>query len=286
MKTVLMMGGNRFVGKRLADLLKSNNFYITMLNRSGTGRADEYIISDRNNTDILEKKFVNRKWDLVYDFSCIHPSDSKNMVNLLNGKVKKYIVISSASVYEPGVNISEEKFNPLSYNYFEPENDKLTYAESKRQMEVGAFKYGDFPIVAVRFPIILGTDDYTKRLHFHIERIKVGKEIYFPNLQAKESFVESQEAADFLYKLKDSSLVGPVNYCSKDPISLAALVRAIENVANKKIILASQETEENHSPFGVLEDWYMDTEKVQKYGFEPSKLEKWLPDLIKQICVN
>lgn len=55
-----------------------------------------------------------------------------------------------------------------------------------------------FPVAAVRFPIVLGTDDYTKRLHFHIEHIREGREIGVPNSAAHISFIRSDEAADFL----------------------------------------------------------------------------------------
>ena len=36
----LIIGGNRFVGKRLAIKLKSSNNQVTVFNRSGTGPSD------------------------------------------------------------------------------------------------------------------------------------------------------------------------------------------------------------------------------------------------------
>ena len=42
------------------------------------------------------------------------------------------------------------------------------YAEAKRQAESAFFTDAKFRVIAARFPIVCGPDDYTSRLEFHV----------------------------------------------------------------------------------------------------------------------
>lgn len=279
----LVIGGNRYVGRRLVNLLRERGVYVSVLNRSGTGDANAFIKADRNNLAFLKKEFAHKSWDIVYDFACIHPQDTANSVELFTDKVKQYIVISSQSVYENGRDISEEEFNPKNYVNFNPNDKSLSYKESKRQMEVGFFKYAKFPVVAVRFPIILGLDDYTERLKFHLDKIKEEQEIYFPNISAKISFVSSEEASQFLDFMLKKDFSGTINFCSEDSISIYDLLVMIESSLNKKAILSTEASDKNQSPFGIESDWFMSVKKCKDLGYRPSKLHDWLPNLVKEM---
>ena len=79
------------------------------------------------------------------------------------------------------VGFVEEDFNPFEHNIIEGPKEDFTYNEGKRQAEAVFFKKAPFPVVAVRFPIVLGFNDYTKRLHFHIEKIANHEEIHLVN---------------------------------------------------------------------------------------------------------
>lgn len=283
---VLVLGGNRFVGKRLVGLLKKGGHHVTLLNRSGEGECDSLIKSNRNDLGFLKSEFKDRSFDWVYDFSCITPKDALNAISLLEGKVKKYIVISSQSVYDSGKDLKEEDFKPSTYPKFTPEDESLSYNESKRQMESVFFNKSGLNVIAVRFPIILGLDDYTKRLHFHVEKVRKEEEIYFPNPKAHLSFVDSKEASEFLLELKDKDFSGPINFCSKKSIELKSLMKSIEESLNKKTIYAKNPTEKNHSPFGIEEDWFMSVEKAESLGFKSSSLSEWLPELIKDLSLK
>ncbi len=67
----LIIGGNRFVGKRLAIKLKSSNNQVTVFNRSGTGHSDVYVIKgDRNIKTHLEQINFN-EYDCIIDM-CLY----------------------------------------------------------------------------------------------------------------------------------------------------------------------------------------------------------------------
>jgi len=48
----------------------------------------------------------------------------------------------------------------------------MIYNEVKRQAEAALEQcYAHIPSVAVRFPFVVGEDDYTRRLHFYAEHV-------------------------------------------------------------------------------------------------------------------
>ena len=70
-----------------------------------------------------------------------------------------------------------------------------TYAaDGKVKCEAVFFKYATFPVVAVRFPIVVGVDDYTERLHFHVKHVANEEAIGFVNMDAEMSFILAEEA--------------------------------------------------------------------------------------------
>ena len=139
--------------------------------------------------------------------------------------------------------------------------------------------------MAVRFPIVLGTDDYTKRLHWHVDRARAGALFYFPCIQGKISFVSSEDAARFLdFQSVDSQFNGPINVCSSDPIQLTELMALIEGAVGKKSTYTEAPGNGNDSPFGIEADWFMNTALLQQIGFQSTALKAWLPQLIEKLA--
>src|SRR5690606_30126064 len=143
---------------------------------------------------------------------------------------------SSQSVYGEGAGLTEADFDPLNHRFATPADRNADYGEAKRQAEAVLFQENAFPVTAVRFPIVLGDDDYTERLKFHVDRVRNGKPVFFPNLDAKLSFVDSADAAGFLHFLAGHGPLGPVNCCSPEPISLRSLISAIEGALGAEAV--------------------------------------------------
>jgi nucleoside-diphosphate-sugar epimerase len=281
----LVIGGNRFIGKRLVSHLLDRGIEVTLLNRGQ--RQDDFglkvkrIVLDRKLLCKNHPALGNEKWDIIYDQVCYDDLEAQSACKAFQGRVQRYIFISSQSVYKPGQAILETAFDPRSHSISTHVDRAKDYAEAKRQAEAVFFKEATFPVAAVRFPIVLGEDDYTERLAFHIDHILNAKPIFFPNTEAKISFIQSADAAAFLNFLFDHEITGPINCCSPEPISLIALVKAIES-ATGKIALLSKDSTIDHSPFGIESDWYMDVAQLNEYGFRASPIETWLPILIEK----
>jgi nucleoside-diphosphate-sugar epimerase len=282
---ILIIGGNRFFGKKLALILVSKGHDVSLLNRGSLCDGIEGITSrykaDRNNIKTLEKLIGGQSWDIVYDQVCYDFKEAKAACEFFNGKTKKYIFTSSQSVYEQGEKLQEEDYRSQSHQIKIMENKDSNYAESKRQAEKAFFEFATFPVVAVRFPIVLGSDDYTKRLQFHIDRIINREPLYFPNSSAKISFINSDDAAKSLAFLAGTSFSGPLNAASIEPVSLSDFIQAIEKSLGKKAILNQDYDEKNHSPYGIQNHWYMDCSKLVSLGFSPEPISNWLPKIIK-----
>lgn len=289
MKKILILGGTRFFGKRLVELLLEEGHKVTIATRGNTpdsfGDRVERLIVDRENKESLASCVSGgMEWDTVYDNICYSPQAAQDACDIFKGKVKRYILTSTLSVYEPSSHRNEEKdVNPYIYPITMGDKNDFPYGEGKRLAEAVFFQKADFPVCAVRFPIVLGEDDYTERLEFHIRRVQSGTPIGMPNLNAKMSFIDSAEAASFLSWLKNQRVEGAVNACSEGEVKLSDIIGWIEQETGRKAVIKPQTADENSSPFGVKDSWFMDTSKVERLGYKFKPIRSWYPALVHQL---
>ncbi|UXJ67960.1 NAD-dependent epimerase/dehydratase family protein [Lysinibacillus fusiformis] len=286
---ILVLGGTRFFGKKLVELCIENGHDVTILTRGQSGNpfgtAVKQLIVDRDNHDALENALAHTTWDIVYDNICYSPNEAHTICELLKGKTKKLVFTSTLSTYEvDGKMKKEEDFDPYHYQILMGDREEFSYGEGKRQAEAVLFKEASFPVVAVRFPIVMGEHDYTRRLHFHVERILHDQPISLPNIDAQMSYITDEEAAEFLYFVGVTPIEGPYNATASGAISLKELLALIEEESGKraKISLVGGD-EESQSPYGVPADWYMTNTKAEKAGFTFTQLRDWLPNLVKTL---
>ena len=95
---ILILGGNRFVGKQLSKELVLADNEVDVFNRSGTGISDVNIIQgDRNNEVDLEK--INfKKYGCIVDM-CLYLSTQFNLIKNFIPTNVNYIFVSSVAVY-------------------------------------------------------------------------------------------------------------------------------------------------------------------------------------------
>ncbi|MEO3944564.1 NAD-dependent epimerase/dehydratase family protein [Gorillibacterium sp. CAU 1737] len=288
MTRALVLGGTRFFGKRLVELLLANGVETTIATRGQTsdpfGDQVNRIQLDRENRNSLEAGLGTGEWDVVYDNICYSPDSAQDACDLFKDRVGKYVFTSSMSVYEGGALIPEKVFDPYSYPLQKGSRHDFAYGEGKRLAEAVFAQKAPFPVSMIRFPIVLGTDDYTRRLHFHVEHIAREQTIGIPNVEAEMVFIRSDEAARFLRWQADPLLTGPFNACSTGTVALETLLGWIELAVGKKAVLASETEKEDMSPFGVANTWTASNEKGSKAGFPFLTLSEWLPELVESIA--
>ncbi|MEM8584810.1 MAG: NAD-dependent epimerase/dehydratase family protein [Bacteroidota bacterium] len=185
---LLILGGTEFVGRQLVEYLrKSEKYEISLFNRGKTN-ADIFpevkrIIGDRETDDVAQ--IGEQRWDYVVDFSSYFPGSLQRTLDHLNKDVKRYIYISTISVYSFA---GYDEKTPLHENYPKKkyEDHQLTepslkyYGEKKVACE-DVLKNADWlNAVVLRPAVIFGKYDPTDRLYHWIERIRNRKQIILP----------------------------------------------------------------------------------------------------------
>lgn len=286
----LIIGGNRFFGKRLAEKLVAQGADVTLLNRGnqndGLGEKVKRLRCDRNNVQQLGEIVAGQSWDIVFDQMCFDYQQAAQACEIFRNKTKKYILTSTQSVYAAGADLVESVFDPYNYIFSDRKTKEADYGEAKRQAEAAFFKLALFPVTALRIPMVFGLDDYTKRFSFHLERISLGQPIYFPNIKAKVSLISSEWAAEVLLRLSQLDFVGPINAANSMPLALDEFVGLLEKHFSKKIVLASQATKENHSPYGIEQDWYMNCAAIKQLGIDLPTTESELRRVLAEYQIT
>ncbi len=282
---VLIIGGNRFFGRQLAAKWIADGAHVTLLNRGnfddGLGEAPERLRCDRTNATSLEHAVFDRQWDVIYDQVAYFAQEARDACRIFKGKTDRYIVTSTISVYNFGASIPESMFNPHDYEF---DQDVTEYGEAKRQVESVFFQRPPFRVIAPRFPIVCGQDDYTGRLKFHVEHVARGERIYFPNLDARMSFISSEQAAACLKFLATVDFEGPVNCTAPDATRMRDIIEWTEAAVGKRAVLSASEDTGEHSPYGVPQDWFASPRLLSSLGFRTEPLVKWLPPLLAEIA--
>jgi nucleoside-diphosphate-sugar epimerase len=286
MQRALIIGGNRFVGAALAARLKRSGCHVTLVNRHGSGVADRIIKANRNDVAALAPQLDREGWEVVFDTAAYGTQDCKTAVELFGTRTKRYVVLSSIAVYRLGKNLEETDFDAPSYEIPDETKRRLSYGEGKKAVECLFSKNAPFSVVSVRFPFLLGPDDYSKRLEFHVEQNKAGKEIFFCNPNATTNYLQSDEAAEFLERIARTAFSGPINYASAEAFSYRDLMTVIASVTKREARFATKQSSFNNSPYELGSDKTMSLSKARELVFEPSSVRSWLPQLVEKLALS
>lgn len=287
-RNVLVLGGTRFFGKRLVHQLVDNGDAVTVASRNFAkadfGGGVKTVTIDRDDAASLRAAFEGPDYDLVYDQICYSPTAARHLCAILEGKRTKLVHTSTQSVYATDGCQLEKDFDPCRHPLRMGHRADFDYAEGKRLAEAVYFQKATFPITALRIPFVLGLDDYTGRLAFHVDRVKGGLPILSENPGARTSVIDADEAARCLFWLGHQSFTGPINACARGELSLTGMLKLIEEITGGKAVVTATGEEETASPYVRADERYMDQSKAQALGFAFSHVTDWLPALIKQVA--
>jgi nucleoside-diphosphate-sugar epimerase len=285
---ILVIGGTRFFGKRFVSDCIKKNYDVTVLTRGQTADPFENKIkrlkADRTKKDQFSEAVSGKSYDVVLDQTCMTASDAQIAIECLKENTKHFVMTSTLSVYPQKANLKENDVDTVNYKAQPATNPAEVYSQGKQAAEQQYLTQKYFSVSIARIPMILGPDDYTKRLFKHVDHIKSGKELFFPNLDAKFSYLSSQDAANALMWLSENKKLGVYNFSSPDQWTLHHLIKEIEHITEKKMVLATAANDQNFSPFGIDNDYYMNVNKAESEGFKVPVLNAWMPDLIRHLA--
>lgn len=287
MKTALVLGGTRFFGVKLVKSLLDNGVSVTVATRGNVPipfSEVELIQFDRNKVESFYSAFKGRKWDVIFDQICYSSIDARNAIEVFENKTKKYIFTSTFSVYDIlDRELYENDFDPYSYPIKFGKREDFTYEEGKRQAESVFFLKSPFPVVAVRFPIVLGENDYTERMSYYLNKVINEETIYLRNLDAAISFINEDEAGKFLSWIGSKDFLGPINTCSNGTITLKKLLAYIEEATGIKAKVEISQDDEKQTPYAIPSTWTMSNQTASDLGFKFQSLYEWLPELLRKL---
>lgn len=282
-RNILVLGGTRFFGRHLVQQLLEEGEQVTIATRGITkedfGNQVGRILFDRSDEKSIRTKLSKGCFDVVYDNIAYNSSDID--ILLSNAEMKKYIVTSSVSVYNClHMDTAEADFDPEKSPYRLLKRNECTYSEGKQSLEeILAQKYPSIDASAVRFPYVIGLDDYTRRFKFYVKNAQFGVPMNIDNVASQMSFISSAEAGRFLAFLRTVSCKGPVNAAAQGTVSIEEIFRYIEEKTGKKGVVEPMATD---APYNGTPDYSICTSKAEELGFVFSKLDQWLYELIDQ----
>ncbi|MEV0240285.1 NAD-dependent epimerase/dehydratase family protein [Streptomyces sp. NPDC050674] len=292
---VLVIGGNRYVGKRLIARLLTEGHRVTVLNRGSSPppAGAEHLLADRDDERSLTGALGSRAYDVVVDQVCYTPRQAVIARRVFAGRTRRYVMTSTVEVYEyedSPAPLREEALAPatvpvdLDLPWDDPVFAEAHYGEGKRQAEaVLAGGGAAFPCATVRMAHVLGgDDDFTGRLAHYAERIRTGEPIAVPTVNRPATYVYVEEAARFLAWAAGEDFTGPVNAAAPGALSTEELCEAVAaHVPGGRVVFRPVRVGEV-SPFSFRRSYGMDGARAAGLGFGFTDARRWLPRAVAE----
>lgn len=278
---ILVIGGTRFFGIHTVNELLANGHEVTIATRGITsenyGDRVKRIILERTDEESVRKAIAGTHYDVVIDKIAYCSNDIKYVLDVVD--CDKYIHMSSTAVYNPKhIDTKESDFDGFSDELVWCDRMAFPYDEVKRQAEYALWqKYGDKKWITVRYPFVIGEDDYTERLRFYVEHIVKAIPMNIDNLDAQMSFIRSDEAGKFMAFLVDKDFSGAINGSAKGTISVKEIIDYVEKKTGTAALIDKNGED---APYNGEPEYSINAEKAKALGFEFSALKDWIYELL------
>lgn len=190
---VLIIGGRRYLGPRLVARLLEQGHEPVLFNRGRTKaplptkQAVREVHGDCRDPAALTSLLRQESFDAVVDTQSFSSSDAQLSAEVFNGKVGKYLVISSVACYGRLKNVPADENHPYVSGHNAFPGEANGYATGKRDVE-GIFRAAHdqrgFPIIIIRPSVSYGYARLTSIWGYctrHVSRIRAGKPIIVPD---------------------------------------------------------------------------------------------------------
>jgi nucleoside-diphosphate-sugar epimerase len=186
---VLVIGGNRFMGRLAAWRLLAGGHRVTLLNRGNLpdpfGARVERLRGDR--TRDLERLVAGRRFDGVLDFAAFTGEDGRRAVEAFRGRVGHYVMVSTGQVYL----VRDACPRPARESDYDgallprpagpPDLPEWEYGVGKREAEDAIASARGFPATRLRIPMVNGEADPFRRIESYLWRLADGEPVLVPD---------------------------------------------------------------------------------------------------------
>lgn len=191
--TALLVGGGRFVGRRLLDRLLAQGYQVDVLNRGRTVRPDElppavrHRAADRTDSAAVHRAIGGRRYEVVFDTSGYRPREVRTVLDAV--EADRYVYLSTLMVYRrlaADADLAEDDVAPLGEDdetvapYYGDGDLGEFYAGSKRACELELLSQDRVRATVLRPCGIYGSGDYWYRHDYFFDRVIRERTILVP----------------------------------------------------------------------------------------------------------
>jgi 2'-hydroxyisoflavone reductase len=257
---ILILGGTGLTGPFQVQYALSRGHKVTLFNRgkqphTWSGPVEE-LRGDRNTGDL--KALDGREWDVCIDNPTTLPFWVRDVGNVLRGKVKQFIFISTISTYADSVAAGDESAPLVQYT------GKDAMAETMDTYHANPDLYGPLKVrseqeaqrqfagmtTIIRPGLIVGPGDPSDRFTYWPARLERGGEVPAPGDGSDPvQIIDTRDLAEWTIRIAERRVVGTFNATGpnyilsmKDMLTrIAAAIRA-----NVKLVWIPAEFLESH----------------------------------------
>ncbi|MBN9653494.1 NAD-dependent epimerase/dehydratase family protein [Halobacillus sp. GSS1] len=270
---LLIIGGTKFLGRHIVESALSDNHEVTIFHRGKTnpGLFEEVtnIYGDRENLEDLEK-LADQNWDAVIDTCGYKPSTVSRSLDVLSGFTKKYVFISTISVYPDFTDVPdlEETAERMILTKEELEQaerketfDPSLYGPLKAHCEQEVQTRMEDKSIIIRPGLIVGPHDPTDRFTYWPSRVAAGGEVLAPGRKDQQiQFIDARDLAEWIVHLSKTEHTGIFNANGPDnKLTIQKFLETCASTLNEAVtftwIPAPFLTEEGIQPWKDLPVW-------------------------------
>ncbi|MBI2845152.1 MAG: NAD-dependent epimerase/dehydratase family protein [Chloroflexi bacterium] len=297
---VLVIGGTRFFGKRIAHQLLQAGHEVSIFTRGNNRPAFwsevEPILGDREDRNGFRGKLSSLHFDVVIDNIAYTAEDVQSAISTFAQNIGHYLLCSSGAVYHQ--HRDWRNWHP----FYEPEADldhkgTSAYAWGKRQAEKALWSIPEaerpFPFTVLRPTVVQGPDDPSERSWFWIQRVADGQEMLVP--QTYPSTILRHAFADDVAQAFINATANPVafyhayNLAGEEIHTLEEYIWSIAEILGKEPRLVTAPHEQiqklpglaDYNPPFAGDRLILDIAQAKRdLGYQPTPFPQWLEQTV------
>lgn len=229
-KTVLLLGGSYFIGKRITETLIQAGYDVYTLNRGSRPKVHPSVhelIADRYDADAMLHALEGRAFSYVVDVSGLDRRQAANLTAALcPDQLKGFVFISSSAVYAmkdraiaAPAPIPIPEGAPLGPNDYWGDYG-INKVEAETHYQDWTAHLAGCPLAILRPPYVYGEYNYARRESWVFEHLRLGRPIILPPHNSLLQFIYTADLAQIVLRLLEAPRAGVFNVGNQAPISM------------------------------------------------------------------
>ncbi len=227
---IAILGGNRFVGRRVALGLIEAGEEVTLVHRSAPSVPGASTIrGDRDHPAVIAAALATRP-DAILDMCLYRAASAKTVVEAIGGRDVRYVGVSSAAIYSQGSPAPWTEESPI-----EPASGWGEYGAGKAASDAIVHAAGLADALLVRPPYVIGQGDPDRRCELVFERLEREVPILVPgDGSALIEILDADDLAAILIDLLKGPATGIVNVPGAEPLTVRGFLELCASLSGRE----------------------------------------------------